>query len=453
MQKAFNEMTLQELVCHEGHECACGRHHACAMKYLKIGPGILNEVPEMLRAAGSSKPFILYDRNTYEAAGRRVLAILDEAGVPYSAWEIPERDGKRIAPAEWELGSCVFHFDPSCDLILGIGSGVINDLCKCLGKTAGLDTAIIGTAPSMDGYASDSGSMEVNGIKVSVYCKAPAAILLDTEILANAPMRMLVAGFGDMIAKYIAICEWRISAMVTGEHYCEGIAGMMRTAVDRIMKAADGIPARDPEAIRYIAEGLVISGIAMAYLGNSRPASGLEHYFSHVWEMMAMERHKPYELHGIQVGIGTVLTLDLYREIRKIIPDRSALEAAVQAFDEREWLENTRRIFGSCADEITEITENARLNSAEKRRAHFDILEKNWDKVLRIIAEELPDPDEITAAAERIGMLTRPGEIGIGREDTVMAFIGSRNLRNKYLTSTLIWDLGLTDRFARLTGQ
>ncbi|MCQ2457354.1 MAG: sn-glycerol-1-phosphate dehydrogenase [Clostridia bacterium] len=453
MHKPFDEMTLQELVTGGGYDCECGRHHACAMKYLNIGPGILNEVPEMLKAAGSRKPFILYDRNTYEAAGRSVLAILEGAGIPYSAWEIPERDGKRIAPAEWELGSCVFHFDPSCDLILGVGSGVINDLCKCLGKTAGLDTAIIGTAPSMDGYASDSGSMEVNGIKVSVYCKAPVAILLDTEILAQAPARMLVAGFGDMIAKYIAICEWRVSAMVTGEHYCEGIAGMMRAAVNRIMKAADGIPSRDPEAIRYIAEGLVISGIAMAYLGNSRPASGLEHYFSHVWEMMAMERHKPYDLHGIQVGIGTVLTLELYREIKKITLDRSALETAIQAFDEREWLENTRRIFGSCADEIVGITESAGLNSTEKRRAHFDILEKNWGEVLRIIAEELPEPDEIAAAARTTGMLTRPEEIGIGREDTVMAFIGSRNLRNKYLTSTLIWDLGLTERFAGLTGQ
>lgn len=451
--KAFSDMTLEELVSPAGYDCGCGRHHACPMKYLKIAPGAIQDVPGMLKAVGSRKPFLLYDRNTYEAAGKRVTELLERNGIPYTAWMIPERDGRRISPAEWELGSCAFHFDPECDFILGVGSGVVNDLSKCLGRVAGLETGIIGTAPSMDGYASDSGSMEVDGIKCSVYGKAPAAILLDTEILARAPERMLLAGFGDMIAKAIALCEWRISAMVTGEHYCPQIADLTRQAVKRIMEAAPGIPERDPEAIRLIAEGLVISGIAMAYLGISRPASGLEHYFSHVWEMMAMERGKPYELHGIQVGIGTMLTLDIYRELVKFRPDRKTFEAAEKSFDEAKWREDMARIFGSRLSEIEAITRKAALNDPEKRRRHFEILADRWDEVLAIIREELPGPEETRKLAERIGMMTEPGEIGIGPEDVRGAFMGSRNLRDKYLTSTLLWDLGLEESFAERYGE
>lgn len=138
------------------------------------------------------------------------------------------------------------HYDPSCDMLLGVGSGVINDTCKVLAHAIGVPSAIVGTAPSMDGYASNSSSMEVNHVKVSLYNHAPVGILLDSEILAQAPMRMLWAGLGDMVAKYIAICEWRISNIVTGEYYCEHIAQLMRTAVKKIVDASDGITKRDP---------------------------------------------------------------------------------------------------------------------------------------------------------------------------------------------------------------
>ena len=73
---------------------------------------------------------------------------------------------------------------------------------------------IIGTAPSMDGFASDGSSMIVDGVKVTIASKCPHAIILDTEILAAAPLRMLQAGLGDMLAKYVSICEWRISHII-----------------------------------------------------------------------------------------------------------------------------------------------------------------------------------------------------------------------------------------------
>lgn len=447
--KAFTAMTLNELVAPTGYDCDCGHHHACPMKYLNIMPGAIRNVAEMLRAVGSRKPFILYDRNTYEAAGKQVMELLEAQRIPYTAWMIPERGGKRLSPSEWEMGSCAFHFDPECDFILGIGSGVINDLSKCLGKTVGLETGIIGTAPSMDGYASDTGAMEVDGIKGSIYAKAPSAILLDTDILSKAPQQMLLAGFGDMIAKANALCEWRISALVTGERYCPAVADLTRQAVDKVLKAARGIPQRDPAAIQAIAEGLIISGIAMAYLGNSRCASGLEHYYSHVWEMMAMERGKPYELHGIQVGIGMLLTLEIYRNLIQRRPDRKAFEEAEASFDPQKWREDMLDIFGSCSDEIIEIAQKYELNDAEKRRKHFGILEQRWDDVLSIIHEELPNSEELLKLAGELGMMTKPAEIDISADDVRKAFYGSRNLRNKYLTSTLLWDLGLLDHFAK----
>ena len=441
----FDKMSLKELIRPEGFDCECGRHHVCALQYLKIGRGAVESVPEMLAAMGKKRPFVVCDQNTYEVAGRRVCEILDRAGVEHGLYVIP---GKRISPAEWEVGSALMHYDPRCDMLLGVGSGVINDTCKVLAHAIGVPSAIVGTAPSMDGYASNSSSMEVNHVKVSLYNHAPVGILLDSEILAQAPMRMLWAGLGDMVAKYIAVCEWRISHIVTGEFYCESIAQMMRSALKKIVDASDGITKRDPDAIQSIAEGLVVAGMAMAYAEISRPASGLEHYFSHMWEMMALERGVPYDLHGIQVGVGTVLSMKLYRKIRQIQPDRAKAEAHMKAFNRADWEAQVRRIFGKTADEIIAIEDKTHKNDPARHAKRLDNLVNHWDEILKIIDEELPDYDTLYQTMAKTGMPMRPSEIDVPMDDVVNAFIGARDIRDKYLSCSFLWDLGLTDEFA-----
>ena len=441
----FDQMSLKELIRPEGFDCECGRHHVCALQYLKIGRGAVESVPEMLAAMGKKRPFVVCDQDTYEVAGRRVCEILDRAGVEHGLYVIP---GKRISPAEWEVGSALMHYDPRCDMLLGVGSGVVNDTCKVLAHAIGVPSAIVGTAPSMDGYASNSSSMEVNHVKVSLYNHAPVGILLDSEILAQAPMRMLWAGLGDMVAKYIAVCEWRISHIVTGEFYCESIAQMMRSALKKIVDASDGITKRDPDAIQSIAEGLVVAGMAMAYAEISRPASGLEHYFSHMWEMMALERGVPYDLHGIQVGVGTVLSMKLYRKIRQIQPDRAKAEAHMNAFSRADWEAQVRRIFGKTADEIIAIEDKTHKNDPARHAKRLDNLVNHWDEILKIIDEELPDYDALYQTMAKTGMPMRPSAIDVPMDDVVDAFIGARDIRDKYLSCSFLWDLGLTDEFA-----
>ena len=444
--KAFDKLTLEELVQAGGHACACGRTHVCELKYLKIGKGAIQDVASMIHAMEKQRPFVVCDGNTYKAAGEKVCALLTEAGIEHVLYIVP---GERPAPAEWEVGSVLMHYDPKCDMLLAVGSGVINDICKVVAHAIGVPSAVVGTAPSMDGYASDSSSMEVNHVKVSLYNHGPVGILLDSEILAQAPMRMLWAGLGDMVAKYVAVCEWRISHLVTGEYYCENIAQLMRAALKKIVDASGGIVERDPDAIGAIAEGLVIAGIAMAYATISRPASGLEHYFSHMWEMMALERGLPYDLHGIQVGVGTVLTLQMYEEIRKIVPDRKKAEAQMAAFDYERWEKQVRRIFGKTAEEIIRIEEKVHKNDPARHAKRLDNLIAHWDEILKIMDEELPKYDELYALLAATGMPMSPEDIEVSVEDTVNAFVGSRDIRDKYLSCSMLWDLGLTEEYAK----
>lgn len=262
-------------------------------------------------------------------------------------------------------------------------------------------------------------------------------------------MRMLWAGLGDMVAKYIAVCEWRIANLVIGEYYCEDVAGLMRAALEKIMSASDRITERDPDAIGSIAEGLVLAGIGMAFAEISRPASGLEHYFSHMWEMMALERGLPYDLHGIQVGVGTILTMKIYEKLATVTPDRAKAEAHMRAFGRGEWEGQVRRIFGRTADQIIAIEDRVHKNDPAAHARRLDNIIAHWDDIRAIIREELPDYQTLYDAMAATGMPMTPADIHVPEKDVIDAYIGSRDIRDKYLCCSLIWDLGLTDDFVK----
>ena len=436
----FDKMPLEELVRAEGYACECGRHHVCPLKYLKIGRGVLANVADMVAKLGAKKPFVLCDQSTYEVAAKKVCEYLAAAGMDYTLYVIPS---EKPAPDEWTVGSVLMHFDTACDLLLGVGSGVVNDTCKEVAFKTGRANAIIGTAPSMDGFASATSSMEVDHVKVSLNNQCPQGILLDADVLAQAPVRMLWAGLGDMVAKYVAICEWRISHLITGEYYCEAVAQLMRSALKKVMGNVEKLMARDPDAVAAVAEGLVIAGLSMAYAGMSRPASGLEHYFSHMWEMMALERGLPYDLHGIQVGVGTVLSLKLYQWIRTLRPDRARMEAHAAAFDPAAWEAQVRRIFGKTADEIVAIENKTRKNDPGRLQKRIDAICAHWDEILAIIDEELPEFEPLYALLKSTGMPLEPKDIDICDEDVLNAYLGARDIRDKYLSCSMLWDMGL----------
>ena len=101
-------------------------------------------------------------------------------------------------------------------------------------------------------------------------------------------MELKSAGFGDMVSKYIALVDWQVSHLLTGEHYCERVAGLTRYATDRIMSMADKITLADEEAARAVFESLLMTGIAMSFTLTSRPGSGTEHIMAHFWECLEL---------------------------------------------------------------------------------------------------------------------------------------------------------------------
>ena len=400
----------------------------------------MRKLPDVIRALGAKNVYLTADENTMRAAGEAALSLLRESGVKATVHLLGIEEGfERPEPTEQTLGNLVMGYDKDCDIIAGVGGGVVNDMGKLLSKLGHIPYVYIPTAPSMDGYVSDSSSVIYNGVKSSVPSKCPDALICDTKILAKAPKKLILAGIGDMAAKLISICEWRIGALVTGEYYCEEVAEIMRKYCRLALSNAEAAVKGDPAAVRSIAEGLTLAGTAMTFAGVSRPASGVEHYYSHLWDMRCLLEKRQCELHGIQVGIGTLLALEKYEKLKDIKPDKRKAEKAALSFDRAEWERGVREYFGASADTIIKIEEREGKYSPEKVLARQKIIFDNWDEILRIAEDELIPAKKLRELFVKIGHPTSPEQIG---EDGDSAFRHTGDIRDKYILSRLLYDIG-----------
>ncbi len=422
--------------------CDCQKTHNALIDEYIVANGAVNGIGDYVHKYGGHKPFIIADTHTYAAAGERVCDVLSQNGIAFSKYIF---SGESVKPDEHAVGAVVMHFDRTCDMVIGVGSGVINDISKIVANTANVPYIIVATAPSMDGYASATSSMDVDGLKVSLPSKCANVIIGDLDILKQAPERMLIAGLGDMLAKYISIAEWRIAHLITGEYYCETVAQLIRTALQRCTENAKGLLQREDEAVKAVFEGLVIGGVAMNYAGLSRPASGVEHYFSHVWDMRGLEFGTAVDFHGIQCAIGTLYAAKIYEQIKATIPDREKAIQYAASFDYAPYREQLRAFLGKGADAMIALEAKEQKYSPEKHSERIDVILEKWDEILRIIDEEIPSAKEVEAILDTIHCPKTVAEIGIDVSLVPTTFAATKDIRDKYVASRLCWDLGILD--------
>lgn len=434
-------MSMERLYAMNGAPCACGRPHGFSARVIS-GTGVIRQIPQVVRELGAKKVFVLSDLNTYAAAGEQVCKLLSDAGIPFQSFTLQSRQPH---PDEHWVGSAVMHMEQNCDAVIAVGSGVVNDIGKMLAALSRLPYVIVGTAPSMDGYASATSSMTRSGLKVSINTKAADVIIGDADILCQAPMRMLRAGLGDMIAKYVSICEWRMANIITGEYYCEEVAQLIRSALQQCVDRADGLLRREKDAVQAVFEGLVIGGVAMNYAGCSRPASGNEHYISHIVDMRAVEFGTAEDLHGLQCAIGTLETLRLYEKLLAVKPDKEKALAHAAAFCYDDWAAQLRAFLGKGAESMIALEAREGKYDPAAHAARLEIILSNWDALLDIIRQELPTASQVEQLLHKIGAPTTLPQIGVEAGLESMIFRATKDIRDKYVLSRLLWDLGILD--------
>jgi len=414
--------------------------HAPTCRIL-IGAGAVEQLPGIMEELQADSAYVFADRNTYAAAGEQVCQLLQGAGVAVGRHIFR---AESLEPNAHSVGLAAMCVDPKCNVIIGVGSGVINDIGKIVANLTGKPYIIVATAPSMDGYASATSSMEREGLKVSIGSKCPDVIIGDTRILSRAPEKMLASGLGDMLAKYVSICEWRISHLINGEYYNANIADMVRLALKKCVDHAEGLLKREPEAVEAVFEGLIICGVAMSYAGISRPASGCEHYISHVLDMRAAQFHTPTDTHGFQCAMGTLLTVRIYEMLKGITPDRQKALSYVADFSYENWCCHLRTLLGAGAQTMIDLEKREGKYNSQAHAQRLERLLANWEEILQILEQELPSSATVERLLDRLHVPKSLGDMGI-QEELLPEILGAtRDIRDKYVLSRLLWDLGIS---------
>lgn len=324
-------------------ECTCVQKlHTAPVKCLEVSENAVEKIGEILK--GYSRIFLVADENTYKALGERAEEILKGKNIlshvcVLEAGALPTNANVGKVLIEAGINRDVYDinkFSYNPDFILAVGSGSINDICRMVSYRIGIEYGVLGTAPSMDGYASVVAPLIVGNKKIIYDCTIARHIIIDLSVCANAPYELLLAGIGDMIGKFVALLDWELSRMHTGEYYCEKIADMVLKATEKCIEASSGLKSRDITAVKNVIDGLILSGLGIAYTGSSRPASGTEHMIGQTWEVMDVEKGKVPNLHGIEVGEATFSAIFMYKKLYEETDDKeikNLIEKYLPAFD------------------------------------------------------------------------------------------------------------------------
>ena len=375
---------ILEIINSMSGNCGCGLYHETAIKDIQIASGLVHNVGNILRKNSfPNKLLLVADKNTLNASDG-ILESLKDFDVSFKIY-----DNLRVAKMEHveEIENLISNKDIG---VLSVGTGSINDPCRLAAARCNKKLCIFATAPSMDGFASYSSPIVDNGFKFSYPAKSPEVIIGDTKILANAPKELKSAGFGDMIAKYIGLVDWKISHLLTGEVYCEKVSQLTRNAVDELMNMADKVTLNDEYTAGKIFEALLKTGIGMSFMQNSRPASGSEHIISHLIECIELQDNIIPNLHGDDVGVCTLEMLKYYNMLAE-------LPSVTAQCEHVDW-DEIYDFYGPLKDDVKKMNHPDNIIDAVAPEK----IQELWGEIAKTI-KSVPSYNECKTAMEKAG--------------------------------------------------
>ncbi len=411
-------------------------------------PGAVEKLPALFAEQFTGQDAIVVgDERTMDVVGNRVVEVLRTAGVDVTT---------HVFPGEPELYARYENCEALRDVLrplervaIGVGSGTLNDILKRACGELERQYMVVGTAASMDGYTAFGSSIALDGFKQTLSCPAPQVCVADLDVMAAAPQVMTASGYGDLLGKVPAGADW-ILADALGVEPIDALVwdlvqGPLRQSLSRPAELAVG----DVPAVGELAEGLLMSGLAMQAHQSSRPASGAEHQFSHLWEM---EGHgvdvTPRRLsHGFKVGIGSVAIAALYEDL--LGRDLSAMDVdtAVAHWPSRDDLE--RRVRSLNPDpqlvEETVVQALAKWITPEVLQERLETLVNLWPTLVPRLQQQLLPAAELQNRLRAVGAPAHPSDIGLDWHRFKATYIRAQMIRKRYTVLDVVLEANLLE--------
>ncbi|MGV3508545.1 MAG: sn-glycerol-1-phosphate dehydrogenase [Sphingobacteriaceae bacterium] len=421
---------------------------ASETRALRIGSGILDEVAQLfIEQFPGKRAVIVADTITYKIAGETVHTILKDAGIEQ---ESPFIYTDSHIYAEYSYVDQLIASLKTHDAIpVAVGSGTINDLTKLAAHLTGRQYMCVATAASMDGYTAFGASITANGAKQTFNCPAPQACLADIDIICKAPAEMTASGYADLFAKITAGADWILADSLSVEAIDPKAWSIVQDGLHDALSDPEGVRAGNPQAISNLVEGLMLGGFAMQWSKSSRPASGAEHQFSHLWNMEHHLNNGEHVSHGFQVSIGTLAVTALYGRILETPLDQLNVEECCNQWPLPEESDATAlKIFeGTDFPEIGLQETKAKYNSREQLKEQLSVLKNNWTEIRNKISNQLVPYEEAKRRLQLVGAPTEPEQIGISRERLRETFIRAQFIRRRFTVLDLTVRTGYLDQW------
>ncbi len=416
-------------------------------RHLLIGTGILNDVGNVLEQAFGQQPVVVVaDDNTYAIAGKALCERLRSAG-----WTLEEPLVFPGTPPLYASFENVLALEEklraTSAVPIVVGSGTLNDITKLAAYRAGRQYLCVGTAASVDGYTAFGAAITRDGFKQTMSCPAPRAVVADLDILVTAPAQMNSAGYGDLLGKVTAGADWILADALEIEVIEKRAWSLVQDSLRDWTGKPQALHAGDRQAIENLFEGLIMSGIAMQISHSSRPASGSEHRFSHLWEMQALAHgHEPV-WHGFKVGVGTQASAALYERVLARDLTRLDIDALCRAWPSRE--EVRREV--EQGHRIPMLAENAVEESLAKYippdqlRQRLMRIQERWPIIREHLERQLMTAEHIRELLRAAGCPTEPAEIGVSVAQLRESYTLARTIRSRYTVLDLVNEVGLLE--------
>jgi glycerol-1-phosphate dehydrogenase [NAD(P)+] len=415
---------------------------------VRIDAGALASVPQVFRENFGEGPIIIVaDGNTFEVAGKEVQRQLEEAG--YTMME------PYVFPAEPPLYAEYSNIEKLRDSLrehdaipVAVGSGTLNDIVKRSSHECERPYMCVGTAASMDGYTAFGASIEKDGLKQTLSCPAPKAVVADLEILQNAPENMTASGYADLLGKVTSGADWLVADALEVEKIDPTGWSLVQDHLREWTGSPAELRAGDQQSTEHLVEGLIMSGLGMQSYESSRTASGAEHQFSHLWEMEGLGKDADPPLsHGFKVGVGSVAIAALYELLLERDLADLDIEALKDSWPAREEMERSVRAQHTSPELEEGAVEQtlAKYISADELAERLGLLQEVWPDLREKVGEQLMPAGKIKEMLEAAGCPTTPAEIGLGWEDFEKSYRRAQTIRKRYTVLDLALETGLLD--------
>jgi glycerol-1-phosphate dehydrogenase [NAD(P)+] len=414
-------------------------------RFLAIGPGARHETARVFATSfAEARGLVVADDRTFAAAGRDVEASLRRAALSSDETFLygPDVYAEHafVARLQEALGS-------SRAIPVAVGSGTINDLTKLAAHRCGRPYMVVATAASMDGYTAYGASITYRGSKQTFDCPAPRAVIADLDVIGAAPREMNAAGYADLLAKAVAGADWILADAAGEEPLDQAAWETVQHFLPAWVANPGGIARAEPEALRRLVTGLLMSGFAMQSARSSRPASGAEHQFSHLWDMQHHTHDGAAPSHGFKVGIGSLASLALYEVLLRRGLDQVDVDAAVANWPSPEAIEARVAFLLGSGDLATKALEETRAKylTPGALRAQIEHLRAGWPALRARLMRHLQPFQNLRALLHEAGCPTEPEQIGIARDRLRHSYEQACAIRRRFTVLDFAARLGVLD--------